>query len=101
MKYARGDVPRDLSHYSSESANFIALYGTPEYFMAPKQFEANAFRPPTWTLQAEQREDVVERNSAWWRSSENHESGEPPLYYVIAGLSLNLGRLFGITGAWL
>ena len=30
MKYARGDVPRDLGHYSSESANSIALYGSPE-----------------------------------------------------------------------
>ena len=38
MKYARGDVPRDLGHYSSESAHSIALYGTPEYFMAPGQF---------------------------------------------------------------
>src|SRR5438046_8963146 len=50
MKYARGDVPRDLGHYSSESANFIALYGTPESFMAPQQFEANEFPPPNWTL---------------------------------------------------
>ena len=36
MKYARGDVPRGLGHYSPESANVIALYGTPEYFIAPQ-----------------------------------------------------------------
>ena len=101
MKYARGDVPRDLGHYSSESANSIALYGTPEYFMAREQFAKNNFPPPNWTLPAEQREDFVGRNSAWWRSNENHESGEPPLYYAIAGLWLNLGRVFGIAGAWL
>jgi predicted membrane protein DUF2142 len=101
MKYARGNVPRDLGHYSSESANSIALYGTPEYFMSPWQFATSDFPPPNWTLPAEQREDVVEKNSAWWRANENHESGEPPLYYGIAGLWLNLGRLFGITGAWL
>jgi hypothetical protein len=101
MRYARGDVPRDLGNYSSESADSIALYGSPEFFMAPQQFPANDFPPPNWTLPAEQREQAVKANSAWWRSNQNHESGEPPLYYAIAGLWLNLGRLFGITGAWL
>ncbi|PWT78965.1 MAG: hypothetical protein C5B58_14505 [Acidobacteria bacterium] len=101
MKYARGDVPRDLGHYSSESANSIALYGTPEYFMAPGQFATNDFPPPNWTLPARQREQAVNTSSAWWLSNENHESGEPPLYYVIAGLWLNLGRVVGITGAGL
>jgi hypothetical protein len=101
MKYARGDVPRDLGHYSSESASFIALYGTPEYFMAPGQFATNEFPPPNWTLPAEQRADVVEKNAAWWRSNENHESGEPPFYYGIAGLWLNLGRALGVNGGWL
>ncbi len=94
MKYARGDVPRDLGHYSPESVNYFSLYGTPEYFMAPQQFEANDFPPPNWTLPAEQREDVVERNSAWWRSSENHESGEPPLYRGRRRVAIVLGSLF-------
>jgi Predicted membrane protein (DUF2142) len=101
MKYARGEPPRDLGHYSSESAYYFSLYGTPEFFMAPQQFETNDSPPANWTLPAEQREQAVTTNSAWWRSNENHESGEPPLYYAIAGLWLNLGRVFGITGAWL
>jgi hypothetical protein len=101
MKYARGDLPRDLGHYSSESANSIALYGSPEYFMAPGQFATNDFPRPNWTLPAEKREEVVERNSAWWRSNENHESGEPPLYYGIAALWLNVGRALSINGGWL
>jgi hypothetical protein len=101
MKYARGDPPRDLGHYSSESANYISLYGTPEYFTPPEQFKANDFPPPNWTLPAEQREDVVNRASAWWQANQNHESGEPPLYYTIAGLWLNLGRVFRFTDGWL
>jgi hypothetical protein len=52
-------------------------------------------------LPAEQRDDVIKRNSDWWRSNQNHESGEPPLYYALAGLWLNLGRVSGITGGWL
>ncbi len=101
MKYARGHVPRNLGHYSSESAYYISLYGTPEFFMAPQQFDTNDFPPPNWTLPAERRDDVVNRNSAWWQANQNHESGEPPLYYTIAGSWLDLGHVFGITGGWL
>jgi hypothetical protein len=101
MKYARGEFPRDLGHYSSESANAISLYGSPEYFVAPSQFATNEFPHPNWTLPTEQRNEVLEKNSAWWRSNENHESGEPPLYYSIAGLWLNLGRVLGTNGGWL
>jgi len=101
LKYARGQVPRDLGHYSSESAHYFSLYGTPEYFTSPQQFRANAFPLPNWTLPAEQREELINRNSAWWRSNQNHESGEPALYYAVAGLWVNLGRVFGITNGWL
>jgi hypothetical protein len=101
MKYARGELPRDLGHYSSDAVHYISLYGTPEFFMAPEQFQTNDFPPPNWTLPTGQREEAVNRTSTWWRSNQNHESGEPPLYYAIAGLWLNLGRAFGITGAWL
>jgi len=99
MKYARGDVPRDLGHYSPESVNYFSLYGTPEYFMAPQQFATNDFPPPNWALPRERREQAVNANSAWWLSNQNHESGEPPLYYLIAGLWLNLGRVVGVAGA--
>jgi len=101
MKYARGEVPRDLGHYSSESAYYFTLYGTPEYFTAPQQFNTGTFPPPTWTLPAAQRDAVVDKTAAWWRNKENHESGEPPLYYTVAGLWLNLGRAVGLTGGWL
>src|SRR5205823_10588077 len=70
-------------------------------FTTPQQFNTGTFPPPNWTLPAEQREAVVNKATAWWESNENHESGEPPLYYALAGLWLNLGRVSGITGGWL
>ncbi len=100
MKYARGQVPRDLGHYSPESAYSFSLCGTPEYFTAPEQLTTGMFPPPRWTLPVEQREDVINRTSAWWQVNQNHESGEPPFYYAIAGSWLNLGRAIGITGCW-
>jgi predicted membrane protein DUF2142 len=101
MKYAHGDPPRDLGHFSSEASYYLSLYATPEYFMTPQQFKTNDFPPPNWTLPAEERDEVVNRNAAWWQSNQNHESGEPPLYYAIAGAWLNLGRACGIKGGWL
>jgi Predicted membrane protein (DUF2142) len=101
LKYARGRVPRDLGHYSSESADYFAMYSTPEYFTAPQQFESGKFPPPNWTLPAEQREAVVRRTAAWWESNQNHESGEPPIYYAAAGLWMNFGRSLGLSAAWL
>src|SRR5947208_11023293 len=65
MKYARGQVPRDLGHYSSESAYYFSLYGTPAYFTATQQFNTGTFPPPTWTLPAEQRDAAVARAAAW------------------------------------
>jgi len=101
MKYAHGNVPRDLGHFSSESAYYFSLYGTPEYFTPLQQFNTGKFPPPNWMLPADKRYKVVEVTKTWWESQENHESGEPPLYYAIAGAWLNLGRACGIKGGWL
>src|SRR5439155_12599039 len=79
----------------------ISMYGTPEFFMAPQQFPTNDFPPPIWTLPADERYRALEPTKAWWESNENHESGEPPLYYTIGASWLNLGRVCGMTGAWL
>src|SRR5438132_12787162 len=72
MKYARGQVPRDLGHYSPESAYSFSLCGTPEYFTAPEQLTTGMFPPPRWTLPVEQREDAIKRNSAWCQANQNH-----------------------------
>src|SRR5215472_9278435 len=48
MKYARGQVPRNLGHYASDSAYYFSLYGSPEYFSAPQQLNTGAFPPANW-----------------------------------------------------
>ena len=97
MKYARGDLPHGLGHFSAEASEYFALYGTPEYFTAPEQFDTGKVPPPIWKLPAADRDQIVKTNAAWWRAQQNHESGEPPLYYIAAGAWLNLGRLCGIS----
>ena len=61
MKYARGDLPRDLGHYSSESANSIARYGSPEYFMAPWAVRDKRFPPPKLDVTSCTAGEVVEK----------------------------------------
>ena len=43
MKSTRGQVPRDLGHYSSESAHYLSLYGTPEYTSRPQSNQHRNF----------------------------------------------------------
>ena len=100
MKYSRGEVPHDLGHYSPESAQYFSLYQSPEYFTPPQQFRSGRFPPPNWTLPSGEREAAVNKAAAWWEANENHESGEPPLYYAVGGVWLNLGRAVGLQGAW-
>jgi len=100
MKYSRGEVPHDLGHYSPESAQYFSLYQSPEYFTPPQQFRSGRFPPPNWKLPSGEREAAVNKAAAWWEANENHESGEPPLYYAVGGVWLNLGRAVGLQGAW-
>src|SRR5262249_38775961 len=101
MKYGRGQVPRDLGHYSSESAYYFSLYGTPQYFTAPEQFNTGTFPAPQWLFTEKQRDGGVPRTPAWGKKKKTQKAGKPPLYYAVAGLWLNLGRAVGLNGGWL
>lgn len=96
LKYAHGDVPLQIESYSDEAARYFALYSTPEYFLDPNQ---EPYSPPVWTLPADEREQVLEAATQTFHARANHESGEPPLYYAIAGLWLDFGRACHISGA--
>jgi Predicted membrane protein (DUF2142) len=40
----------------------------------------------------------LNEEAPFWESRINHESGEPPLYYAVAGAWVDLGRSFGMNG---
>jgi hypothetical protein len=46
-------------------------------------------------LSVDDRRRVLEQEAASWESRTNHESGEPPLYYAIAGAWFDIGRTLG------
>jgi Predicted membrane protein (DUF2142) len=94
VKYAHADWPRGIESYSNESARYFTFYSSPEYFLNPDQF-GGQFPSPNWTLPSEKRQQALDTEVPIWESRPNHESGEPPLYYTIAGAWMNLGRAFG------
>jgi hypothetical protein len=98
LKYARAHPPRSLENFGAESGHYFVECATPEYFTPPQTY-GGTYPPPNWTRPPSDREQLFQRDGATWQSMANHESGEPPLYYAIAGAWLNLGRALRFEGA--
>src|SRR5205807_4891327 len=97
VKYSQGKVPRGIEPFASESALYFAVYSTPEYFVKPEQY-GGEYPPPPWLLPPEQRQKILDDEIPFWESRLNHESGEPPLYYAVAGGWFDLGGILGLRG---
>ena len=97
VKYAHGKIPHGIETFAPESAADFALYRTPEYFVPDSEF-GGQYPPPNWLLSPEERQKIINDELPFWESRPNHESGEPPLYYSLAGGWLDLGRAIGLGG---
>src|SRR6266513_1160267 len=97
VKYAQAKPPRGIEPFASEAARYFAVYGTHEYFVTPEQF-GGEYPPPHWLVSPAQLQQVLDDEIPFWESRLNHESGEPPLYYALAGGWMNVGRAVGLGG---
>jgi len=97
VKYAQAKPPRSIEPFTSEAALYFAVYSTPEYFMGPEQY-GGQYPPPNWLLPREQLQKILDDEIPFWESRLNHESGEPPLYYTVAGGWMNVGHFLGLRG---
>ena len=97
LKYSHGRPPHGIEPFSREAALYFGVYSTPEYFVKPDQY-GGQFPPPNWLLPGDQLEKVLQDEVPFWESRSNHESGEPPLYYLTAGSWLDLGTVLGLNG---
>ena len=100
MRYSHAQIPHDLGLYSPDSIPFIAGCRTWEYLLKPEQLPTDAL-PPPWTMPPEKAQSRLATHAAAWRTAENHEALNPPLYYATAGLWLDGGRLLGFAGEYL
>jgi hypothetical protein len=94
LKYARGEVPRGLEPFETQTRRLVVLYQTPEYSAPP--VPESPTRPPLWTAPPEIRERAVRAFAplVWWP---NHEVGEPPLFYAVGAVWYSLGRALGVS----
>lgn len=97
VKYASGKVPRGIEPFAGESALAFALFSSPEYFVKPEQY-GGQYPPPNWRPGSGDVQKIINEEVPFWISRVNHESGEPPLYYGIAGAWFDLGQVFGVHG---
>jgi hypothetical protein len=94
VKYSHGHVPRGLEPLSKESMRYIVIYGSQEFLWPPEVFQGGTFPPPPWTQPLEKIAPVLLAREAQWQNF-NHESPQPPLYYVLAGLWWHIGKWCG------
>jgi len=97
VKYSQGKLPPGIEPFSSQAALFFALYRTPEYFVPPSDYGGQNPQP-NWLIPPEERQKILNDEIPFWESRENHESGEPPLYYALAGGWFDLGHSLGLRG---
>ena len=97
FKYSHGYLPHGLDHFSAESAPYLTLYASPEYFLPPEHY-GGKYPPPNWAEDGRMPDSEYQATLDWWQARENQESAEPSLYYSIAGQWLNIGKLLGIKG---
>jgi len=98
-KYAHGRIPDKLEHFSPGSSRVIVLYGSPEYFYEPNQFPYGRIPPPVWSFPDTPEYRILEERSvSSWSNNLNHESTQPPIYYMAAAFWYNLGKMVGVDG---
>lgn len=95
VKYAQGQPPHGLEKFSTESARYFVMCGSPEYLLTPDRFPGGKFPSPPWTRPVENIAGQLLPQIAQWESKTNHESSQPPLYYAAAGLWMRLGQSCG------
>jgi hypothetical protein len=97
VKYSRLPFPSGMQYYNMESVSNMMLFSSPEYLLTPDQFPDGKFPPPPWLHPSQPVPFPFAGSLAWWKAQVNHESGSGPLYYVLAGLWMRLGRCLGLA----
>jgi hypothetical protein len=91
IKYASGHFPRGPELISPATLPYLSHYASPEFLAAPESF-AGGYYGPMWTHSAEEIAPTVAAIEEIWGRTPNQECSQPPLYYLLAGVWINLGQ---------
>lgn len=103
-KYAHGwwpsyDKNRGYNdNFDYKPAFLIALYGTLEFYRPLDWFPEHRVPPPNWRMPQKEAEIRITPIVKFLSRQANHEALSPPVYYLLAAVWRNLGRLMGIGG---
>jgi hypothetical protein len=97
VKYSRGEMPRRMAPLDRESLRYIAIYSSQEFLASEKDLPGGKIPPPIWLLPPDKTAAVLEYREAAWQNL-NHETAQPPLYFLLAGSWWRMEKLFGLDG---
>jgi len=108
VKYAHGHVPHGFEPLGAETSRYMLAYGSPEFRQAPRAAFENGYPPPLWIADAKtnqvpssstfQEPAVDPEGLRVTENIKNYESGQQPLYYVLASTWWRLGQWLGMAG---
>ncbi len=96
FKYADGYLPepgRDA--YQPEMGRLLGMVGSPEYLLLPSEPASL----PAWRRAPADMFAVIAASERFLAERANKEAEQPPVYYLVAGAWLRLGRGLGLEGA--
>jgi hypothetical protein len=98
VKYSQGILPQGLDNFNDEAARLSATWGSPEYFLKPEDYQGKPFGQPIWTMSSEMSSLVATQGTGEYLGRPSIESVQPPLYYAVAGIWYDFGKLMHLQG---
>ena len=104
-KFARGYWPDKLVCFNDEETVKALIYdSSPEFLTEKQEGGGPAYPPPVRDRLSqpetkEETKDFVIKYSPYFRRRPNHEAHSPPVYYALAAVWYDLGRLFSFSRA--
>lgn len=95
LKYSHGQVPHSLDLMLEESARHYAQNCSYEY----STDMGKTYRPIKYKSARHEEQKRFDETVARVSLIQNHESSQAPLYYAIAGMWTNFGKILGLHGA--
>ncbi len=99
IKYARGHLPDvEDAPFDESSLDFISHYAALDYINKPEEFPGGVMPLPASLCSEDVASSRIVGARKMWQMILNHEALSPPLYYVIAGIWYNIGKLIAVKG---
>ena len=111
LKCSHGQWPHGFENLGAECCEYMQAYGSPEFLSPPNSYPDGRYPTPFWTAAGAveiskspltlQQAATDMQSLRVFEGIKNYESGQQPIYYVLAGAWCRLGRECGLAGPYL